>query len=116
MRAVARVAMIVAGMTMAVPALAGERTGYVQIAAGDLSGAERTLQAERRIFPDRPELMLNLAAIYAATNRASEARSLYSDVLRRNVVPMDMPSGAVVSSHAVAHAGLNRLAPTMASR
>ncbi|KQM63503.1 hypothetical protein ASE75_13135 [Sphingomonas sp. Leaf17] len=91
------------------PALAGERTGFTAIASGDLAKAERMLTAERRIYPQRPELMLNLAAVYAKTNRSAEARALYTAVLDRPAVAMDLPNGMVLSSHAVASTGLNRL-------
>ncbi len=112
-----------AGATLALaliattPALASDRTGFTAIASGDLTTAERMLTAERRIYPQRPELMLNLAAVYAKTNRSTEARALYAAVLDRPAVAMDLPNGVVVSSHAVASTGLNRL-PTaqMATR
>ena len=91
------------------PAVAGERTATEAIQKGDFRAAERTLVAERRIFPERPELMLNLAAVYARTARPDAARVLYDDVLARDPVAMDMPSGAVVSSHDVALLGLKQL-------
>ena len=93
---------------IATPAVAGDRTGYQAIAAGDFAKAERTLTAERRIFPNRPELMLNLATVYERTNRRSEARAMYASVLERDAVMLDMPSGAVVSSHALAKAAMVR--------
>lgn len=95
-----------------VPAMAGERTGFASIRAGDLSNAERTLVAERRIYPNRPELMLNLAAVYQRTGRSMAAASLYRDVLAQPAVTMDMPSGAIRSSHQVADQALLTLAPT----
>ncbi len=100
----------------ATPAIAAERTGYSQIAAGNMGAAERSIVAERRIFPDRPELMLNLAAVYRNTGRAAEAKALYAAVLDKPAVALDMPSGAVVSSHDLAQRGLARFAPQMATR
>lgn len=97
----------------AVPAAASDRTGYQAIAAGDFATAERTLVAERRIFPSRPELMLNLAAVYAKTGRATEATTLYREALSAEPVLMDLPNGKTISSHAVAERGLARLSPTM---
>jgi hypothetical protein len=82
-----------------------DRTAYRAIAASDLQTAERHLVAERRIYPGRPELMLNLAAVYARTNRLAEARALYADVLGRPAVDMDLASGKVVSSHRIAEQG-----------
>ncbi len=112
MRAIAMV-MVAVGMTT--PAMA-QRTGYQAISAGDFTTATRQIEAERRIFPQRPELMLNLAVAYARTGRIADARSLYGEVLRRPAVAMDMPNGAVTSSHAVAARGLARLTTTLATR
>ncbi|MDP1026750.1 tetratricopeptide repeat protein [Sphingomonas sp. KR1UV-12] len=99
---------ILAGL--ASPAFAGDRTGYQAIATGDLRAAEATLNAERRIFPDRPELMLNLAAVYGRTGRVEAARALYTAVLERPDVSMLMPSGEAASSHALATRGLGQSA------
>lgn len=97
-------------------ALAKDRVGYTAIATGSLAEAEQRLMAERNIFPDRPELMLNLAAVYARTGRLAQARALYGDVLERTPVAMDMADGSVESSHDLAHRGLSRLGSTMAAR
>jgi hypothetical protein len=101
---------------LATPALAADRTGYTQIAAGNMTAAEQRIVAERRIFPDRPELMLNLAAVYRSTGRDSQARALYSAVLDRPAVAMDLPSGDVASSHDVAQRALGRFSTQMATR
>ena len=98
------------GMTAATaPAMAAERTGFQAISAGNLPMAERQIDAAMRVTPGRPELMLNLAAVYLETGRDAQARALYSAVLRDPAVAMDMPSGAVMSSHDVAMRGLQRL-------
>jgi len=97
------------------PAVANERSGYQAIAARDWTGAERVLLSELRIHPGRPELMLNLAAVYARTGRAAQARQLYAAVLDRPAVAMDMPSGDVRSSHAVAEQALARVPATLAA-
>ena len=110
------VAAVVGVLTLGGAAQASERTAYAAIASGDLAKAEQTLNAERRIFPDRPDLMLNLAAIYAQTGRADAARDLYRSVQASSPILMRMPSGATVSSHAVAERGLEKLTPTFASR
>jgi hypothetical protein len=115
MRAFAMIA-LVASAGLATPALAADRNGYSQIAAGNMTAAEQQIVAERRIFPDRPELMLNLAAVYRNTGRDSQARALYATVLDRPAVAMDLPSGAVVSSHVVAEHALARFSPQMATR
>lgn len=94
---------------LATPALAQDRTGYQAIAAGDYASAAKQIEAERRIFPDRPELMLNLAALYGRAGRTVEARALYGAVMERPKVAMDMPDGTVRSSHDVAARGLAKL-------
>ncbi|WP_380779071.1 tetratricopeptide repeat protein [Sphingomonas sp. R86520] len=112
---------VLATLGAATPALANpsasvDRTGYRAIAAGDLSTAERRIVAERRIFPQRPELMLNLASVYHRTGREPEARALYAAVLDRPAVAMDLPSGAVISSHDLANRALGQRAPQIATR
>ena len=103
------VATMLAGACLSTPALAKDRNGYQAIAAGDFTTAAKRIEAERRIFPDRPELMLNLAVAYARTGRTADARALYGEVLQRPAVAMDMPNGTVTSSHDVASRGLARL-------
>lgn len=76
------------------------------ITQGSFQTAEQKLDAERRVFRDRPEILLNLAAVYARTGRATEARALYRDVLARDEVLMDMRDQSVVGSHAIASRGL----------
>lgn len=99
--------LVALGMPLSVGAQ--ERTGYNQIVSGDLGGAERTLVAQRRVFPGSPELMLNLAAVYQQTGRIDQARMLYDTVLDQPEVMMDMSSNRIVGSHAIAQAGLRRL-------
>ncbi|MEG8043147.1 tetratricopeptide repeat protein [Sphingomonas faeni] len=112
---------VLATLGAATPALAAasatvDRTGYTAIAAGDLSTAEQRILAERKIFPQRPELMLNLASVYHRTGRESEARALYAAVLARPAVAMDMPSGAVLSSHDIASRALGHQTQQIATR
>ncbi|MEN2785632.1 tetratricopeptide repeat protein [Sphingomonas qilianensis] len=101
-----------AAVAAATPLAAGaqDRTGYSQIAAGDLATAERTLVAERRIFPQRPELLLNLAAVYQRTGRLEQARALYDMVLTQPDVAMDVPADRTAGSHDIARNGLRHLA------
>ena len=98
-------------VALATPFAAGaqQRTAYQQIAAGDFGKAEQTLIAERRIFPQRPELMLNLAAVYQQTGRAEQARALYDQVLSQPDVVMDVSAERTAGSHAIARNGLRRL-------
>jgi thioredoxin-like negative regulator of GroEL len=87
----------------------GDRVASAAIAKGDFAGAERMLVQELRIHPDRPELLLNLAAVYANTGRSSDARALYRRVLAQNDVLMDLSPDRTAGSHAIAVAGLRQL-------
>lgn len=100
------------------PAQYKDQTGYRAIAAGDFAAAERMLVAERRIFPDRPELMLNLAVVYSRTGRTDDARALYARVLERPAKELEMPSGRAAWSHDLARTALASLDPvvTIATR
>lgn len=94
-----------------VPSLANaqDHTGYRQIAVGNYARAERTLTSELKSFPQRPELMLNLAAIYGRTDRAVEARAMYNAVLAQPDVLMDLSADTTAWSHALAQRGLRKL-------
>ena len=97
------------GITGASTASAQDRTGYHAIKQGDFSTAERTLTAQRRIHPDRPELMINLAAVHSRAGRTDEARALYEAVLARPNLLMDVTPDETAWSHDLAAAGLRRL-------
>ena len=96
----------------AAPAAAKDRMGLQAIASGDFGAAERTLVAERRIFPGRPELMLNLAAVYRQTGRVAAARDLYTEAASAPDVMLALPNGGTASSRDLASAALARLAGT----
>lgn len=86
----------------------------VAASAGDISqgayrDAELRLSSELRKHPDLPELMLNLAAVYGRTGRASEAQALYARVLGQDDVLMDLSNGRTASAHAIAKLGLGQL-------
>ncbi|MCD2325245.1 tetratricopeptide repeat protein [Sphingomonas sp. IC-56] len=81
------------------------------ITRGFYGEAEARLMRELRIYPDRPELLLNLAAVYARTGRVDAARSLYARVLSKDEVLMDLASQRTAGSHGIAKTGLDRLAP-----
>jgi Tfp pilus assembly protein PilF len=97
------------GITGASTASAQDRTGYSAIKQGDFSNAERMLTAQRRIHPDRPELMINLAAVYSRAGRTDDARSLYEAVLARPNLLMDVTPDQTAWSHDLATAGLRRM-------
>lgn len=81
----------------------------VAIQAGDYATAERHLLAEQKIFPAKPEVLLNLAAVYSKTGRHAEARAIYNRVLTLDPVAMDVADGQVAPSHLVANRGLRLL-------
>lgn len=85
---------------------------YAAIERGDYRAAERHLAALRHAHPDRPEVLLNLAAVYLRTDRTDAAVSLYRDVLAQRPVLMDLPSGATRSSHDIARTGLSLVSVT----
>jgi tetratricopeptide (TPR) repeat protein len=106
---VAYVLLAAAPLVAAIPAQAQDRAVATHIVQGDLSQAESKLLAELRIYPGRPELLLNLAAVYAKTGRTSEARALYARVLSKDDVLMDLAADRTAGSHAIAQRGLRRL-------
>jgi hypothetical protein len=95
--------------TAALSARADDGAAYTLIADGAYTQAESRLRAEMRIYGERPELLLNLAAVYARTGREAEARSLYVRVLRQDEVLMDLDADRSAGSHAIARTGLRRL-------
>jgi hypothetical protein len=95
-----------APLLAALPAQAQDSAvASTQIVQGEYS----KLLTELRIHPGRPELLLNLAAVYSKTGRVGEARSLYAEVLGTDDVLMDLSSEQAVGSHALAQRGLRRL-------
>lgn len=96
----------------AAPVHAKDRNGYRAIASQDYVKAERRLLAERRIYPNKPELLINLASVYRRTGRLAEARVLYAAVLEQDAVTLDLPNGEGASSHALARLGLEAVSAT----
>jgi hypothetical protein len=95
---------------IAVPAQAQDSSvASTEIARGAWADAEKALVKELRIHPDRPELLLNLAAVYAKTGRDAEARNLYAKVLSQREVLMDLTPEQTAGSHMIARTGLRRL-------
>lgn len=105
----------VSGLVSApMPAVARDdvaRTSYQAIAKGQFGAAERKLTAEARIFPDRADVLLNLAAVYASTGRPVMAAKVYDRVLAQDDVLMDLSGNRTLSAHRIARIGLQRLIP-----
>ncbi len=94
-------------------ALADEGNGAVQIMKGDYVSAERIIQAQTKMFPGDPDLLLNLASVYRHTGRASEARALYRAVLARPDELMDLPNTSEPrTAHTLAKAALGSMEAT----
>ena len=103
-------AAIVPLMLIAIPAQAQDSAvASAQITTGAYDKAEQKLLAELRIHPNRPELLLNLAAVYAKTGREDQARAVYSKVLAQDDVLMDITAERTAGSHAIAQTGLKRI-------
>lgn len=84
----------------------GDPVASSAIFDGNLSQAEQLLNARLRLDPGQPELLLNLAAVYAQTGRTAQARALYLQVLQQRDVEMDLSADRVSMSHAIATKGL----------
>lgn len=85
---------------------------HAAITGGNLPGAERALEREARAGSREPEVLLNLAAVYAMTDRTDAARSLYTRVLAADDASLVLSSDRIASAHDVARAGLRRLSGT----
>jgi cytochrome c-type biogenesis protein CcmH/NrfG len=85
-----------------------DNLGAQAISAADFSTAETRLTAQLRRDPGLPEALLNLAYVYRATGRGSEARELYARVLARP--NLELEGGAKPAwSHDIARLGLARM-------
>ena len=85
------------------------RTAHDAFVQGNYARAEQVLTAEQRIFPNSPEVLVNLAAVYTRTGRVAQAAALYRQVLARTDVLLDLSADRTVSSHAIATTGLARM-------
>ena len=91
--------------------------GADEIARGDFARAEHVIDKSRKILPEYPEMMLNLALVYRHTARNEQARDLYLEVLRRPDQELGvLADGKTARSHAVATAGLAVMGARIASQ
>ncbi len=79
------------------------------IERGEFGEAEAGLRAQLALEPTKPELLINLAAIMARTNRADAAQALYQRVLATDDVSLLLRPGQALGSHAIAERGLRKL-------
>lgn len=80
--------------------------GYAAIEVGDFEAAEAAILASGR---DDASAKLNLAYIYAKTDRQADAGVLLREVMSEDAVELEAMSGNVHSSHAVAATMMQRL-------
>ena len=112
-RLCAAVALAAVGI-VAAPAQAGvtkDAAVHQSITSGDLAAAENALLPRLREGESSPEVLLNLAAVYALTDRPEAAQALYSWVLSERDTVMDLSprEGDTRTAHAIARDGLSRL-------
>ena len=110
---VAMAAVLVASSGMA---SADAYNGAGKIVRGDYAAAERDLRGQQALYPDRVDLLLNLAAVYTATGRDVEARRNYRRVASQPDQEVVLSSGGSTGSHALAARGLARSATLVAAR
>ncbi|MEO5937949.1 MAG: tetratricopeptide repeat protein [Sphingomonas sp.] len=108
------ISMAAIALTAAAPVVAKEKLANAAIMSGDFNTAERILIDQPNAFKSMPEVLINLAFVYANTGREAEARALYREVLRQPDVDLDNTMGQSVSSREIARVGLARL--TLGSR
>ena len=109
------IAATLTALSISAPAKAQDgavRAAHAAYAQGDFARAERVLTAEQRVFPNSPEVLVNLAAVYARTGRTQQAAALYRQILNGEDVTLDVTADRTVSSHAIATTGLQRVSGT----
>jgi len=89
--------------------------GFSQIAANRYAAAEARLDAQRAAEPREPSVLINLAYVYAKTNRQALASALYEDVLALPNAELELGNGSAAWSHELAKRALGRNG-AMASR
>lgn len=87
------------------------------IEAGNFTEAETSLRAQLALEPTKPELLLNLAAIYARTNRLDAAQTMYDRAMQAENVSLLLRPDVAQDSHVIARRGMMKLEQQrMASR
>jgi Flp pilus assembly protein TadD len=79
------------------------------IEAGNFGEAEASLRAQLALEPSKPELLLNLAAIYARTNRLDAAQTMYDRAMQAENVSLLLKPDVALDSHAIAKRGMAKL-------
>lgn len=97
-------------------ASANSFNGARAIAGGDLRAAEREIVAQRALYPDQVDLMVNLATVYLRTGRVAEARRVWTAVAAQPDEEVLLNGGAPAWSHQLADRALRTLSVQVASR
>lgn len=84
--------------------------GATAINAGQLAAAERILQPESFSDAADPARLVNIATVYARTQRYAEARAALTRVQALPAEQLELSDGASYSSHVIAKAMLGRIA------
>jgi len=86
-------------------------SGYAAaaITSGQLDAAERALQPASYADAADPARLINIATVYARTQRFSEARAALARVQDLPAEQLDLANGKSYSSHVIASAMLERL-------
>lgn len=92
-----------------VPDAQGAQYAAGAIAAGQLGEAERILRPINLSDADDPARLINMATVYARTQRYHEARAALARVQALPNEQLDLENGASYSSHVLATAMLDRL-------
>lgn len=83
--------------------------GANAIAAGKLSEAERALRPVSQADAADPARLINIATVYARTQRAAEAKAALLRVQALPAEELDLANGSSRSSHVIANALLASL-------
>jgi hypothetical protein len=99
------------GSTVALAQTGGATGSYAAsaISSGNLTEAERVLQPASRTDAADPARLINIATVYARTQRKAEAREALMRVQSLPAEELELADGASYSSHAVARTLLARL-------
>ncbi|OJY63633.1 MAG: hypothetical protein BGP16_01800 [Sphingobium sp. 66-54] len=101
-------ASLCAGAVQAAPAASGDYAAAA-IASGQLTEAERALQPASYADADDPARLINIATVFARTQRLDDARAALTRVRALPAEQLELANGASYSSHQIAAAMLQRL-------
>ncbi|HZV17537.1 MAG TPA: hypothetical protein VFF84_02475 [Sphingobium sp.] len=104
----AALASLSAGIVQASPAGSGDYAAAA-IASGEFDSAERTLQPTSHADAADPARLINIATVFARTQRLADARAALMRVQALPDEQLELANGANYSSHRIGTAMLQRL-------